>query len=253
MNFEQAREILGNYRLGTPITPEVGEALRLAEVDAALEAWWKSERHLNGLLRESLAGVRPPAGLREKILLETKVVRLPFGFRLWRKEAVAAAAAAVILFIGAAIGWSESRPPRFETFREEMMFASWRGEPHVGIEESDFATLKKWLVQHGAAANFEVPRELDHLHLRGCRIVSWHGHKVPLFCFLDGPRHIHLIVTERSRFADAPGSDGPDLEHIGRFLTASWSSEGKAYILSGVKARAFVSKFRRAGQWTWNS
>src|SRR6266853_2103288 len=96
MDSRQAKEILLGYRPGVddPSDPPIAEALRQLELDPDLARWFEQLQQADDAIRRQLREAPVPFGLKERILAEQKIARPDFG---WRKPAVIAAAAAVIV------------------------------------------------------------------------------------------------------------------------------------------------------------
>jgi anti-sigma factor RsiW len=55
-----------------------------------------------------------------------------------------------------------------------------------------------------------------------------------MLCYgLNGSGHVDLFVTEADIFPDAPPVDRPQFASSGGMPTASWSHDGKAYLMVG--------------------
>jgi len=95
-----------------------------------------------------------------------------------------------------------------------------------------------------------IPSGLQDLNFRGGRTMEWNGQRVVLLCFSDGPRHMHLFITDDRAFVDAPPQTAPDYEKCSGWKTVSWRQGDNAYVLTGMNYFTFLKKFRHAGHWT---
>ena len=86
--------------------------------------------------------------------------------------------------------------------------------------------------------------------VRGCTLVAWRGQKVPVICFSPEGKHLHLVITDRTLFPDAP-TETPETDRSGSARTASWSKDEHSYVLHGLSTSAFVKQFRKAKRWDW--
>lgn len=252
MTREEAREILAAYREGTEDAsdPLMAEALALARKDAALGAWLKEslafDRQVRGALRQAAA----PADLRERILAGAKIIRPTPWWNPRLSHRQMAAAAAVLFVCALGVLWASQRAPSFPEFRQEIMSQSWGPTPHVEMGATTVKDVRAYLAANQLPADFVLPSALAEMQVRGCTVVQWRGHRVPVLCFNSDGKHLHLVVTERALFPDAP-SNSPDLEHWDSWRTASWSKDRHSYVLTGLSTPAFVKKFRKDRRWDW--
>jgi hypothetical protein len=248
MNREEAKALLQCYRPGgqDATDPQFAEALALAGRDPALGLWFARQRAFDAVVASGLGAVPAPADLKQTILADSRIVRAPY----WQRPRVRLAAAAAVLLLFAAAGFFLARSPRnFATFRQDIVEASWEGARHLDFAASDVASVKQWLQQQQAAADFTLPRALQTAQVQGCRVIEWEGRKVSFVCLLDGLKHYHLFVAEGLQLGGAPQPNHPQFEQCAGWKTASWATGGKTYVLAGMKLTTFVKKFRKLGQW----
>jgi hypothetical protein len=76
MTNEEAKIILGAYRPGgeVPADPVFGAAMRQAERDPQLAAWFAHSQGLDAAMRVKLRELAPPPGLKESILAQARRV-----------------------------------------------------------------------------------------------------------------------------------------------------------------------------------
>ena len=249
MTRDEAREILETVRPAGPVEgePRVAEALRVASQDPALTLLLERQRALDGALADGLRSIPIPAGLRDGILAERKIIR-PHFWQDWR-TAAPAAAAIILLFVGgvAAINRGSNG---FAAFRTELVAESWSGDPHLDLESTDLGRVRQWLARTNVASDFKLPEALSEVRVHGARVFEADGRKVALICLADGARHFHLFVLDRPDFSDLPAAGIPDFEKCGAWKTTSWRQGNHVYVLTGMNYPAFVSKFRKAGRWS---
>jgi len=96
VNSQEAKEILLSYRPGVDDAknPAIAAALHQLEHDPELARWFEQLQQTDAAIRRQLRETPVPFGLKQRILAEQKIVRPDFG---WRKPAVIAAAAAVVV------------------------------------------------------------------------------------------------------------------------------------------------------------
>ena len=121
--------------------------------------------------------------------------------------------------------------------------------PHLQFESGNIAEIRRWLGTQGVTNEVQFPAALGEASVRGCSVYEWRGHKIPAFCLLDGPRHIHLFAAEELEVVGGPGENQIELGDYGMIRTASWKIRQKTYVLTGLNTRVFVKKFRQDKQW----
>jgi hypothetical protein len=110
--------------------------------------------------------------------------------------------------------------------------------------------LRRMLEENGLPGKFRVPTTLAQSGVRGCSVVHWRGHEIPMICFHSDGQHLHLIVVNRALFPDAP-SNVPETDQWQSWRTASWSKDDFSYVLTGLNTQSFVKKFRKSKRWDW--
>lgn len=249
MNSQEARHLLEVFRPNgaDEADPRFAEALQQVERDPELARWFHEQQRFDGSVAASLRSVPAPADLKQLILASRKVVRPPF-WHDWRVRAAAAAAVFVLAITGGAM--ATAKPVPFAKFRSALIEQAWAAETHLDFESTDVARVKQWLVRNYAPANFKLPPGLQSARVHGCRIVEVDGHRVPMICLGDGPKHLHLFVLDGTQLTQAPTDGAPDFEKCGVWKTASWQHGETTYVLSGMNYHTFVNKFRKSGRWT---
>src|SRR5579871_2086013 len=96
MDRDQAKEILLGYQRGRDdaIDARLREALALVDRDPELASWFELQQRADDAIRAGLRETPVPAGLKQKIVGEQKIVRVVFA---WRRSVWLAAAAAVVV------------------------------------------------------------------------------------------------------------------------------------------------------------
>lgn len=135
MTDHQWFELAAPYALGA-LTPDerAGFEAHLAEC-ATCRADVQAFREVVGLLAHAAPGAAPPAALRDRILREARRVR-PFGVRRAPARPWLAAAAALVLALGAAYGWWRERAARDAASR-----ALAAAQDTIAVRDSLVATL----------------------------------------------------------------------------------------------------------------
>ena len=247
MKVQEAKALLEKCRPGRREgdDPQVTEALALAESDPGLKKWLAEQQAFDTQIAAEVQTIPIPGDLRDK-LLALKPLEAHSAFRMWR-PAVAMAAALMVLGIVAA-SWWQSRPTKFAALRYQILEQSWGTSPHLALESTDWKQVRSWLAAHNLE-DLKIPDALQDAHLRGCTVVTWHGHSVPVLCLSEGHRHMHLYVMDRTELVDVPPVGTPQFEKFGAMGTASWTKADKAYVLTGFNTLSFFKKFRKSGRW----
>jgi hypothetical protein len=254
MTNEEAKRILAIYRPGTDDErdPMFAEALELARSDRELKAWFDESLAFDQSMRAVFGRVTAPAGVREAILAEQKIIR-PSPWWERRLSGREMAAAAVVFLAATLVGlWAAQRPTSFADFRREMADQSWGPSPHIESKSTDLAGVWRFLASRQVATNFTLPPILAQSDIRGCSLMHWKGREVPVICFSSKGQHLHLLVVDRSLFPDAP-NNSPEMDRWQAARTASWSKDDHSYVLTGLSTPMFVKKFRKAKRWDWES
>jgi anti-sigma factor RsiW len=255
MTRQEAKDVLQVYRPNSAdaLEPRFAEALKRLERDAELARWFEEQQHFDAALARGVRSVSVPSDLKASILMRGSIVRWPsivrwLAWQDWRVRAALAASIAFLLIAGVGKLARPSKP--FADFRQQLVEQAWAGPKHLDFESSDWKEVRTWLAKQNVEASFQLPSALAELHLHGCNLVDVDGHKVPLICLVDGPRHFHLFVISGVHFPELAEEGSPDFEKCHGWKTASWQQDGRTYVLSGMNYQTFVNKFRKAGRWT---
>jgi hypothetical protein len=252
MNSHEARRLLEVFRPNgaDEADPRFAEALKQVRRDPELARWFREQRRFDASVAAAIRSVPAPGDLREFILASRKVVRPPF-WRDWRVRAAAAAIVFVLAVTGGAL--ATTKPVPFAQLRSALVDRAWSADSHLDFESADVARVKQWLARNYAPTEFTLPPGLREARLHGCRIVEVEGHRIPMICLADGPKHLHLFVVNGVPLAQAPSEGAPDFEKCGAWKTASWLHGTTTYVLSGMSYQTFVNRFRKDGRWTTSS
>ncbi len=246
MTRDEARLILQSCRRGgqDAADPQFAEALALVKQDPELAAWFEQQQKFDALVGGSLRQVRAPARLKAEILALGKETesRTESPVSVWWRNLFAwnspvpwAVASAVVVLLGLVIFWKKPESPgRFADFSAQMVQAALNDPHHVDVEAGDLKQAVAWLAAHHGENNLVLPEALKGGGLTGCRVLDWHGQKVSMLCYhLHGSTHVDLFVAEAAMFPDAPPLDKPQFASSDGAPTASWSHDGRAYLLVG--------------------
>ena len=238
MNRDEARTILLSYRPGTAdaADPQIAEALALAEGDPELTAWLAAHGARQQVLREKFRQIAAPAGLKEQIISEQAARNR----RISRRHGIALAAAAVILLLGTLAFFLFPGPTADDTlavYQNRMAGVALRGYG-MDLTTNDPAQIRAYLAQKHAPSDFVLPGALKRAALAGCGVEGWQNTKVSMICFrtaksvaAGGPSDLWLFVVDQASVKGAPAGVSPQFSKVNRLITASWSQNGRLYVL----------------------
>ncbi len=244
MNITEAKFILESYRHhgGDANDPQFREALKLAQRDGELSKWLSEQTAFDAAISGKIKTITAPSDLKAKILAGRKIVTpTPW----WRQSTWIAAAACFLLLLGfAAFFLTPTRGENFAQYRSDMTdFLSTRLD-RLDMDTPDMTKIRDFLGQHGGQSDLVLPERIAELRKLGCRVLDWHGQKVTLVCFKqNGPHEVHMLVADGAHFRNAPKGSTPEYTKSGDWMTASWSRDGKVYVLAGMGDRAALQKY----------
>lgn len=233
MTSQQAKEILLLYRPGTSdaTDPDVAEALALASRDPQIGDWLAQHCAFQSALQANLRRIPVPDGLKEQIVSEVPA-QIALGRRR-RAFQLAAALAALVLLIGSAAFWPRaSSPPGFAAFRSRMARVALRPY-NMDLATNDLGQIRRYLAESRGHGNFTIPAGLARVPVTGCARLTWQNEPVSMICFAKGGgTPLWLFVINRSCLSDAPTDPAPRFVKFNQLMTASWSADGKTYLLA---------------------
>ena len=233
MNNQEAKLILQAYRPNgqDAADPFFAEALEQARRDPELQKWFAEENALNARLQSRLETAIPiPTGLKADLLAQRKIVRpAPW----WFQPMKLAAAAVILLSLGAALLLLPLKPTQLASFREAMARSSAQTQEHVVFESHDFGKIQQWLQSRNLDTNFNLPAMLQAGIPQGCRTVDWNGRKATMICFFVNGEHMDLFVMDQTGLPNFPENGAPQFAGADGLMTAAWANGGKVYLLVG--------------------
>lgn len=238
MDNDRAKMILSAYRAdgADASDPIFAEALAQAQRDPELARWFAEERALDERMHAALQSVRPPADLKDALLLAAKVSRMPAHRAWWARPAWLAAAAAIVLFAGLAFFAlkPDREPMTLAGVTSEMARLQREDRVSLGAMISDPAQIQRWLKEHEGPHDFAAPTGLASQMRLGCQVLDINGNKVSLVCFQVGDQKmVHLLVIDRRRLADPPVVGKPVFIQDGELAFATWTEGDRTYVLAG--------------------
>ncbi len=240
MSPEEARQILERYRPGIAVEPEDAElrsALELARSDQELGAWLQRHCEFQDRVRRQLRSGPVPADLKARLLARkpgAEVVEFPSPRR--RQPAWLAAAAAILLCLGTAAFWlgRDRVPDSFADYRARMIRSVLR-EYRMDVRSADMASVRGFMADKGAPADFEVPGGLAKLELAGGGFLRWRSQPVAMICFHQGAAGMsYLFVLDRRGSREAPPTE-PEIATVNGRSSAAWTRGDRIYLLTGAE------------------
>lgn len=233
MNNQEAKLILQAYRPNgqDAADPFFAEALEQSRRDPELQKWFAEEVALNSRVQTRLESAIPiPSALKSDLLALRKTVRLvPW----WSQPMRLAAAAVILLSLGAIFFLLPRNPAQLASFRDTMARRSAQTQEHVTFESHDLAKIQNWLQARNIETNFDLPAALRAGITQGCRVVNWNGHQATMICFMVNGQHMDLFVMDRTGLPDFPANGAPQFASADGLMTAMWASGQKVYLLTG--------------------
>jgi hypothetical protein len=233
MNNQEAKLILQAYRADgqDAADPFFAGALEQARRDPELQKWFAEENALNARLQARLETAIPvPAGLKADLLAQRKTVQpVPW----WFQPMKLAAAAIILVSLGAVFLLLSQKPAQLASFREAMARSSAQMQEHVAFESHDFGKIQQWLQSRNLDTNFNLPAMLQGGIPQGCRTVDWNGGKATMICYFVNGEHMDLFVINRTSLPDFPENGAPQYATASGLMTAAWANGGKVYLLVG--------------------
>lgn len=254
MNLNEAKTILLLYRPGMADVedPQMAEALALAKNDPKLGRWLETQTAAQEALRTKFNQITPPAGLREQIISEHAAGQRPISASPARRYVVAALF--LFLLVGAAaIFWFSQQEPMpdntLASFQRDMVSHALRGYG-MDLTTNDPASVRAFLTQKYAPADFALPAPMKKAALAGCAVEAWQGAKVSLICFQTGKplpsgtaSDLWLFVVDRAAVKNPPGTSTPQFVKVSRLITATWTSGDKLYLLGVAGDEQEIQKY----------
>lgn len=243
MTRAEARQVLLLHRPGVDDErdPEFQEALAWVQQDPGLRAWFEEHTACQRALRQRFRAVEPPPELQARLRALTPARRRPF--ISWPLAGWAAAAALLVLGLWlSGVFRPRPVPDQFADFRARMVSTVLR-EYHMDIVTNGMGSVRAFLANRGAPADYVLPPGVERLALTGGGVLRWRGHPVSMVCFDRGDKEmLFLFVLERSALPDAPPGT-PQLARVNKLLTASWTQDNRSYVLAGPEDAEFLRKY----------
>lgn len=239
MNNQEAKFILGAYRPGGRDAgdPMFVAALKQAQADPALAAWFAREQAHDAAVAAKLGGIAPPAGLREAILAGTRASRAPASPRRWWVWSSLAAAAAVVLTWTLAGPALEARAG--ERRLEKFVLADVANDAahHGGGDE--VKALQAILGKSSTKLGTSLPVDFAALEATGCRTLRFAGRDVVEVCFERQGHWFHLYAMRIPPGSIRSDDTEPRLASGDGYACVSWVNQaGNCRFVVGTRGDA---------------
>lgn len=272
MTHEEAKFILQacDPAKGEAEDARLSEALALLENDAALQAWFEQEQIGDRAIRATMATIRPPAGLQEKILasmneaaaeLDAPAAEAPTsresGKILPFPAVWLAAAAAVVLVAGSVLWLNRPGPHEFSPGHRALEWASASQSPELiatlvehssrirGLDmvDNDVPALKSYLADHRFPTPGGMRGNLSQMEGYGClrltlKDVDLNGQAISevqagLICLQANNRIYHFYTVNFAERIESLTSNGaPVFYEFGDRVAAVWSEGQRMHVLT---------------------
>jgi uncharacterized membrane protein YbaN (DUF454 family) len=238
VNRDEAKDILSLFRHGSADAddPQIAEALALAKSDLELARWLEKHCARQYVVREKFRQIAVPAGLKEQIISEhaalTKIISL-------RQRIMVAATVAMValIFLTFFLFRPRQKDDTFAVYQNQMAGIALRGYA-MDLATNNPASIRAYLAQNRAPADFALPAALGKIEVTGCAIEGWQNAKVSMICFRTGrplpsgqSSDLWLFVIDRPAMKDAPAADARRFVPVNKLTTATWTGGGKIYFL----------------------
>jgi len=233
MNEVEAKLVLSNYTLGEPPVDDsrFDEALKVAEADPELMAWWNRAKENDAVIQGRLRSFEPPPDLRAALgaSMENASKKRYFRRTLTRYLALAAS---LVVVTGIYFQFIVDRSDEYTGPLVDRAFNYSFDGPRLKYFNKDTTKITDWLV----GQNFDLPPQLPPRFLAqegiGCRPLNWSDSMVAIIC-VDAEVVYHLFVAKGEEFEEVNLSDTFEYEKRKAGWTVSkWESQGHVFVLT---------------------
>jgi hypothetical protein len=243
MNTLQIKDTLRLYRPGTgdERDPEMAAAIIEATRDPEINEWFAEHQAFNRAVREKLRRLQPPADLKGKILRGRPRAQVTIW---WRQPQILAMAAVFVLLMCLTAFWLKPREENLLAGFQMRMTKFALTRYSMDLATSDMRQIRTYLKEQGGHGDFASSPELDRLPGAGCALLKWRNKPVSMVCYrLDANQMMWLFVIDRDALINPPAEFPPAFQPVGKLITATWTRQGKTYLLAGIGGRAMIEKY----------
>jgi hypothetical protein len=257
VNHDEAKIILQLYRPDTADAdnPQIAEALALAKSDAELARWLEEHCARQNALRGKFRQIAAPAGLKEQIISE----QAAFSKKNSRREKIVLVAAVTAIVASLAIivslyfprggNGNQTDYNTLANYQNQMAGIATSGYG-MSFPTNDLSQIRAYLAQNTAPSDYTLPSPLEKTATTGCAIEGWQDKKVSMICFRTGKPlppgrqgDLWLFVVDRASVKGAPDAASPQFAKVNQLITATWTQDGKLYLLATEGDEQTLRKF----------
>ncbi len=252
MTREMAKRLLLAYRpdCSDREDPEMKAALELAREDSDLGAWLRDQEAFQQTVRGRLRELPLPAGLRERLLVPPPVIVPIWQQPAWRLMAACVGLALIVAMLWARPGSSHDQAD-FAGFRSRMVGFALRLY-RMDIVTNDFAEVVKYLQSRGIPSEYHLSAGLLATPVKGGASLSWQGHPVGMVCFSLTNKTLYMFVVDQSAIQHgSPPGPTPVLAQVAGLATASWTENGKLYLVAAATGSDYLRSLVRPADSAW--
>lgn len=231
MNSEQAKVILACYRpaVDDASDPQVAAALRLAQTDPALAAWYAAQQAIDAAVHRKLTEIPIPPGLQTRLLSQRPATKSSVTWLGWWRLPAVSSLAALLL---AGFIFLQALPTSFRAYRHEMV--EFVDKPYtLDFEVDDLAQARQLMKDSGYPSDYVLPGHLSDYPLEGGCKRSWRGEKVSLLCFGEedeGKPDVWLFFAPADKLPGSRSDSDLRYTRVDEMITATWVADGIRYL-----------------------
>jgi hypothetical protein len=115
------------------------------------------------------------------------------------------------------------------------------------MHSKNLATILAFCQANGGPAEFPMPAGLRQLPGEGGSVKKWNDHPVFMLCLDAGSpgakRDLWLFVIDQASMPDPPPAGKIQFQQVARLMTASWTENGKLFVLAAAGDAKTVQKY----------
>ena len=243
------------YRPGTADAedPQIAGTLALAKREPELAHWLEEHSVRQEALRAKFRQITVPAGLKEQIISE-QVAFVKRNSQRKRILILGMTTAAIVALVALAALYL----PRHQVQPESRTFANyqsqvigWATSPYgMPLATNDLEQIRQFLAHGHAPSDYTLPAPLEKAAATGCAVKYWSGTRISMICFRTGkpltpgrPGDLWLFVADSAAVKGAPDTPPPQLAQVNQIITATWTQNGKLYLLATEGDESAIRKF----------
>ncbi len=254
MNRDEAKDILLLYRHhheADERDPQIAAALAVAKGDEQLAQWLEMHCARQFVLREKFRQIAVPAGLKEQILSEHAASQRRLTRPAFNLQRALALCGIIVVALLALFAYSQRRPAEdtLAVFQNQMVSVALRGYA-MDLLTDDAEKIRAFLNGKNAPTDFVLPEPLKSVAQSGCAIQGWRDTRASMICFRTGKpllpgaaSDLWLFVVDAKSVKGAPASSVPQFAQVNRLITATWTRDGKVYLLGMEGEAADIQRF----------